>query len=103
MAVLGRDKVLVAVRTQVNLYQANPTVELTCLRRIVRTHVRARIMTDIAGLITREGHGNGRIDATRTSLLTIIVKDHIATLTQAATVVLELHAHLMLARRDRTR
>ena len=97
----GDDQVVVVVLLQVDLDPVHLAAELVAARAVVRRHRRAVLLADVAGLVAREGHRHGLLDAALADRLAVHEERHAAALGQAAAVVLELHPHLVLAGRDR--
>src|SRR5208337_1139263 len=75
-SLFGCDEVVVAIRSQVNLHPFDLPGEFACFRSVVRGHVGASVMTNVACLVGREDHRLGTLDATLASLLTIIVESY---------------------------
>ena len=66
-----------------------------------RARPATRCRADVAGLVGRVAHRDGPLDAALADRLAVDVEGDVAALGQAAAVVLELHAHLVRAGRER--
>src|SRR5687768_4564059 len=91
---------IVGALVDVDLDPLDTSGELAGPRTVVVAHPRGAGAAHVARLMGREQHGYGRLDAPLADPLPIQVEDDVAPLAEAAAVVGELHADLVLARRD---
>src|SRR5687767_7017903 len=84
-----------------DLHALDATRERIAMRAVVFRNRRASILADVATVVCRENHRGRRIDFTFTDLVAIDVQRDVGALPQSAARVVELHAHLMIARRYR--
>ena len=76
-------------------------VEGVALRAVLRGDRSAGVLADVAAVVGGEDHRQRGADLSLAGLLAVDVERRLAALAQAAAGVGELHAHLVLARRDR--
>src|SRR5215212_3614817 len=100
---LRRDEMVqeFGVVAQVDLDPAHPAGEGAVFGAIVVADRGSAVAADVGGLIGREQHRLGRLNAALADLLAVDVEGDGAALGQPAAVISELGADLMLARRDR--
>src|SRR6185436_20497421 len=91
---------IVIVFLEIDLHPVDLAAELVAAGAVVRRNRRSGFLPDVAGLVAREDHRRGHLDTPFSVLLAVNVERDRAALGQAAAVVLELHAELMLAGRE---
>src|SRR4051794_25737804 len=96
-ALLVRDQVIVVVEACVELNPLHLAGEVAGLAQVLLADRGARVVADIAGLIGRVQHRDGCLDAALGNLIAIYVEGDRAALAKSAAVVIEFHAHLVLA------
>src|SRR3954454_4228824 len=100
-AVLRPDQLVVVVEAQVDLDPLHAAGEPPPL--VVRGDRGAELVAHVTGLVGAEQERLGALDVALADRDAVDVQRHVAALADAATVVGELHAHLVLAGGDRLR
>src|SRR5215813_4026086 len=85
----------------IDLHPINLSVEFVAASRVVLRNWLTEIAADFHRFIERKIKSNGAFNASFTDLSSVNEKGDLCSFAQTSTVVVELHAHLMLAGRKR--
>src|SRR6185312_6160445 len=101
-ALVGRDQVVgvLGVFAEVDLNPFDAAVEGVVARPVVVAHRRRVVRADVGRLVAGEDHGHGSLDAAFARLGSVDVQRDRATLREPASVVGELHPHLVRPGRE---